>query len=353
MMHLWLRAETRANEMRTPLTPEGAAKLISLGYQVSVEKSETRIIPDAAYDAAGCAMVEHSSWHHAPSDAVILGLKELPENGPDLRHRHIMFGHAYKGQPAGQRLLQRFAAGGGQLLDLEYLLDDRGRRLAAFGYWAGYAGAAVSLLVWAAQQKGEDCHPFAAYPARADLQNEVKSALREVSTLPSAIVIGALGRVGTGAGDLCQEVGVKVTRWDMPETARGGPFPEILTHSIFLNCILAQDGTPPFVEKSMLGEMRNLGVIGDIACDPESSFNPIPIYDRVTSWDQPAVRISEDPVLDVVAIDNLPSLLPLESSIDFADQLLSCLETVHDADDPVWARASDYFHAHVQKLLGA
>ena len=53
-----------------------------------------------------------------------------------------MFGHAYKGQPDGQKLLSRFAAGGGILYDLEYLTDETGRRVAAFGYWAGFAGAA-------------------------------------------------------------------------------------------------------------------------------------------------------------------------------------------------------------------
>ena len=43
-------------------------------------------------------------------------------------------------------LLSRFAAGGGALLDLEYLVDGKGRRLAAFGFWAGYLGAALAVL---------------------------------------------------------------------------------------------------------------------------------------------------------------------------------------------------------------
>ena len=87
-----------------------------------------------------------------PQDAIVFGLKELPEDGTPLRHRHIMFGHAYKGQPAGRVLLDRFVAGGGTLYDLEYLVDANGRRVAAFGYWAGFAGAAcdVSLLGGAA-----------------------------------------------------------------------------------------------------------------------------------------------------------------------------------------------------------
>ena len=64
-----------------------------------------------------------------------------------------MFGHAFKGQHSGKTLLQRFQAGGGTLYDLEYLTDSTGRRVAAFGYWAGYAGAAVSVIAWLAQQQ--------------------------------------------------------------------------------------------------------------------------------------------------------------------------------------------------------
>ena len=48
-------------------------------------------------------------------------------------------------------ILRSFARGGGTLLDLEFLQDDRGRRVAAFGYHAGFAGAALALETWAWQ----------------------------------------------------------------------------------------------------------------------------------------------------------------------------------------------------------
>ena len=140
MTHIWVRSESRAHEERVGLTPQGAAKLLAAGYQVTVEESRQRILPIADYAAAGCAIAPEFSWVDAPEDAIIFGLKELPDDGTPLRHRHIMFGHAYKGQPSGQVLLERFKAGGGTLLDLEYLTDADGRRVAAFGYWAGYAG---------------------------------------------------------------------------------------------------------------------------------------------------------------------------------------------------------------------
>lgn len=345
MTHLWVRAEQRPNEERVGLTPEGAAALVRAGIRVTVEQSSVRAIPIDGYAAAGCEIAAENLWPQAPGDAIIFGLKELPEDGTPLTHRHIMFGHAYKGQPAGRELLRRFRAGGGVLYDLEYLVDEGGRRVAAFGYWAGFAGAAVSLKCWAAQQRGGIAGPVAKYPGRAALIADLERELAGMDR-PRAIVIGALGRVGTGAADLCAAMGVAVTKWDMAETASGGPFPEVLQHEIFLNCILARPGCPVFVPASAKTDARKLTVIGDIACDPTSDFSPIKVYDRATDWDAPALRVHDAPPLDVTAIDNLPSLLPVESSEDYAAQLLPSLLTLTNLQSGVWGRAKAEYDRH-------
>ncbi|WP_392337236.1 saccharopine dehydrogenase [Loktanella salsilacus] len=341
MTHLWVRAESRDHEARVGIMPDGVAALIAAGLRVTVEDSVQRIVPIADYIAAGAEIAAEGAWVDAPLDALIFGLKELPADGTPLRHTHIMFGHAYKGQPDGRVLLDRFKLGGGRLLDLEYLTDDTGRRVAAFGYWAGYAGAAVSLMCWMAQQQGKVMGPVRAVPTQAALLADLRGAMAGITgPLPSALIIGALGRVGTGAADLCRDMGVGTTLWDMAETASGGPFPEILAHELFFNCILARPGTPVFVPASAKTAERRLSVIGDIACDPDSDFSPIKVYDRVTTWDAPALRVHDAPVLDVTAIDNLPSLMPLESSADFAAQLLPHLAA---PGSDVWARASKLF----------
>ncbi len=349
MTHLWLRAEQRPHEERTGLMPDGAAALIAAGVRVTVERSSVRAVGLEGYVAAGCDVAPQNSWPDAPRDAIIFGLKELPEDGTPLIHRHIMFGHAFKGQPAGQVLLRRFVAGGGTLYDLEYLVDEAGRRVAAFGYWAGYAGAAVALKCWAAQARGGIAGPVARYAGRRALVDDLA---REMAGLgrPGVIVIGALGRVGTGASDLCGAMGVPVTGWDMAETASGGPFPQVLEHAIFLNCILARPGCPVFVPHSALTAPRALRVIGDIACDPTSDFSPIKVYDRATDWDAPALRVASDPVLDVTAIDNLPSLLPVESSEDYATQLLPTLLSLPALDGGVWGRAKATYDQHIRNL---
>ena len=342
-VHLWVRAEQRQNEERVGITPNGVAELLAKGFKVTVEESTQRVIPIDEYRAVGCDIAPEGSWETAPNDAIIFGLKELPETGTPLRHRHIMFGHAYKGQPSGRILLDRFKAGGGTLYDLEYLTFEDGRRVAAFGYWAGYAGAAVTALALAAQPA--ECAPVSTFSSATDMANSVRDVLKGRPT--TALIIGALGRVGSGAAALCEAAGIGVTKWDLAETASGGPFPEILDHDLFFNCILARPGTPVFVPASTPTDPRKLRAIGDIACDPDSDFSPIKVYDRTTTWAAPIIRVHDNPPLDVMAIDNLPSLLPRESSEDYAGQLFAHLATLDQIDHDVWGRAKATFDAHL------
>ncbi|ELR16042.1 Saccharopine dehydrogenase (NAD+, Llysine-forming), putative protein [Acanthamoeba castellanii str. Neff] len=58
---------------------------------------------------------------------------------------HVFFGHCFKQQNGWKELLHRFTSGKGTLLDLEFLVNEQGRRVAAFGRAAGLAGCAVGL----------------------------------------------------------------------------------------------------------------------------------------------------------------------------------------------------------------
>ena len=346
MAHIWVRAEERALEQRVGLSPDGVYALMAAGHTVTVEESECRAIPIDGYAKAGAEIVPAFSWMDAPDDVIVLGLKELDPDGPDLRHRHIMFGHAFKGQPDGPALLARFQRGGGALYDLENLVDADGRRVAAFGYWAGFAGAAVGLMAWVAQQSGRPIGAVGTYAGKDALLQNLRDRIGNQRM--RTIIIGAKGRVGTGAGDLCRALGLPVTEWDMDETAHGGPFPEILSHDMFVNCILAAPGVPVFVPKVAVDAARDLTVIADVSCDPGSDYNPVPIYDQATTFETPLVRITDrPPPLDVMAIDNLPSMLPVESSMDFAKQLLPHLLSLDDMQSGVWGAAERVFRAHV------
>lgn len=151
---------------------------------------------------------------------------------------------------AWQDLLIRYVRGNGALWDLEYLTDDKGRRLTSYGPIAGMMGVAAGALAWARQKVSRlgfvmpedmlaklenlplvDCttiswtsqtfsfrfsllflssipllsllpsllafgsHCFCCSDVKALIQSAVVVSGRR----PRVIVIGAAGRVGTGA----------------------------------------------------------------------------------------------------------------------------------------------------------
>lgn len=341
---VWLRAETRPTERRSPLVPDDARRLVAAGVTVTVENSPRRCFPVSEYEAAGCRVAEEGAWVDAPGDAIVLGLKELPDEPATLRHTHVFFGHAFKKQPGAERLLRRFRDGSGTLLDLEYLVDGTGRRLAAFGYWAGYLGAALAVLHASATLTA---------PLTGFNRDELDAALAGVTGTgaPSTLVTGALGRCGRGARDALAVAGVAPTCWDIKET-RELDKGALLAHDVLVNAVLATGPVQPFVEEADLADpARRLATVADVSCDVGGAYNVLPIYDSTTSWAQPVRRLWDAPPLDLIAIDNLPSLLPFESSVDFSAQLAPLLPSIGQAGS-AWDTTLTSFRSATKEVVG-
>jgi saccharopine dehydrogenase (NAD+, L-lysine-forming) len=332
---LWLRAEFRPDERRTPLVPDDVAKLVAEGIDVVVERSTRRVFVDGEYADGGARLADTGSWPDAPDEAVVLGLKELPPEPYPLRHRHVFFGHAYKGQPGARLLLDRFAAGGGALLDLEYLTDDAGRRLAAFGYWAGYVGAALAVL-----QHAGALDPPLRPGTRAELDRRVGQVAGEQ---PRVLVLGVLGRSGSGARDALTAAGLPLTGWDLAQT-RQLDRAAMLEHEVLVNTVLTDRLIPPYLTIEDLDRPHRLRVLSDVTCDVGSSLNLFPLYPEPTSWQQPVYPVP-GAGLAVIAIDNLPSLLPAEASISFSADLTGPLAGLR-TDSAPWRRCLTHFHRH-------
>ncbi|KAJ9078197.1 Saccharopine dehydrogenase [Entomophthora muscae] len=358
-VHLWLRHEVKPMEHRAALSPEACKTLIDNGFTITAEKSDARFFKDEEYKKVGCKLVESETWEtNAPLDAFIIGLKELPEGTSPLKHSHIFFAHCFKEQTGWKELIKRFTDGKGTILDLEFLQDDSGRRVAAFGYHAGFTGSAVGIDIW--------CHntdpalgkfpPIKPYPNQDELIRAIKLRLATAvqankGSYPKIMVMGAKGRCGGGAVDFAKAVGIPETNilgWDVAETVKGGPFDEILGVDIFINCIYLSSKIPPFLTlESIAKPSRQLSVMVDVSCDYTSPNNPVPVYDRATYFDKPTLQVqagSSNPPLEVVAIDHLPTMLPREASQAFARDLLPTLLALPNRQTaPVWQRATDLY----------
>jgi saccharopine dehydrogenase (NAD+, L-lysine forming) len=261
-------------------------------------------------------------------------------------------------------VLSRFSLGGGTLLDLEFLTDDSGRRVAAFGYHAGYAGAALAIEAWAWQLNNPPSKPFPGVKPYAnqdllldDVRSKVAEGESKAGHKPRVLVIGALGRCGSGAVDLCREAGIpeeSILKWDMAETAKGGPFTEIVESDVFVNCIYLSSPIPPFLnDESLASPSRRLRVVCDVSCDTTNPHNPIPIYTENSTFSAPTlpVKVPNEPALTVISIDHLPSMLPRESSEAFSLALLPSLLQLKDrGSSKVWKQAEQLFRDKVLTL---
>ena len=351
--HLWIRHESRTTERRTPVVPQDVRRLLDAGFEVTVEESPQRVFPIAEYAAAGARVAPAGAWvDQAPDDAFVIGVKELPDEPSALRHRHIYFAHAFKHQSDAAFTLGRFRDGGGTLYDVEYLVDASGRRVVAFGYWAGYVGASLGVL----QLLGALERPLS--PTTKDrLDAAVRAALESAGSTPSVLVTGSRGRSGRGAIDALTGAGLTPTRWERSET-RVIDKAALMGHDLLVNCVVTTEPTPPFVSEEDLHSAHRLSTIADVTCDVTGPTNMLPVNRAVTTWADPAREIRDEDSpggrLDVIAIDNLPSLLPREASTTFSADLVPHLLGLADPQNPSgpWVAARAAYDTARADVLG-
>ncbi|GAA1771065.1 saccharopine dehydrogenase [Nocardioides hankookensis] len=351
-VHLWIRSESRETERRAPVVPVDVPLLLDAGFEVTVEESRQRVFPIEEYAAAGALVADEGSWTSAPHDAYVLGIKELPDAPDSLHHQHIYFAHAFKGQDDARETLERFRRGGGRLLDIEYLVDENDRRVVAFGHWAGYVGAALGVLHLA----GTLTAPLAPM-AKHELDEELKRAGKAGVDQLLALVTGARGRSGRGAQQALMTAGLPTTRWDRQETQDLHKL-VLLGHDLLVNCVVTRTPTTPFVERADLDHERRLKVLADVTCDVTGPTNMLPVNTEITTWEEPVRRLHDgtpvpgNPPLEVIAIDNLPSLLPREASEGFSADLTPHLLGLADEGGPSapWRAAGRAFDEAIDAL---
>ncbi|OAV45251.1 NAD(P)-dependent oxidoreductase [Lewinella sp. 4G2] len=340
-------------DSRVPLTPEQVAELKSRGIDIVVQPSEGRVFKDSEYADLGVPIVEDINDRE-----LLLGVKEVPIDQLIPGKTYCFFAHVAKEQPYNQKLMRALLDKGIRMIDYEYLTDDRGRRLIAFGYWAGMVGAHNAIWTY-----GNRTGAFF-LPRLKDLfdYEAAKEAYAKLELPPIRVVLTGTGRVGKGAAQVLTDIGFeKVTPEDyldgkgksvftqlkvkdyaaLPNGedftkqefyADGEAFiskfaPFAAMSDVFVNGIF-WDGKAPafFTKEEMKGDDFRIKVIGDVTCDiaPAASVpstlyastiaEPVFGYDPQTGKATDAYR---DDCIDVMSIDNLPSELPRDASAAF------------------------------------
>ncbi len=122
-------------------------------------------------------------------------------------------------------------------------------------------------------------------------------------------------------------------------------FEQYIPHlSILMNCMYWDTRYPRIVTKEYLKDLYGKGrpkltVIGDVTCDPDGSVecthkgtaieDPVFVYDPITG--NPTMGFKGHGIL-VMAVDILPSELPRDASITFADALFPFIKAIAETD---------------------
>ncbi|KAG8832376.1 hypothetical protein FRC17_001423 [Serendipita sp. 399] len=216
---------SRIWERRVPLIPEAVQSLISEeGIRVLIQPCSRRVFPTEEYLKVGAQVSE--SLEEAN---IVIGIKETPlkellTSPVNGRSRtHIMFSHTAKGQLYNMPLLSRFTNSTARLVDYELLTNTDGKRVVAFGWYAGAAGVpeALSALALEHLHRGVSS-PFLLLPrpynhrGLEDLRKSLRdigSIIKEFGTPPATgpyiIALTGNGNVSQGALNLLHELPLK------------------------------------------------------------------------------------------------------------------------------------------------
>jgi len=335
-------------ERRTPLIPEHVSQLCDqLDVAFTVQSSTMRAYSDDEYRAAALPVASDLK-----ECSLILGLKEIPVEVLEEGKTYVFFSHVIKGQSFNMPMLQRALDLGCTIVDYEKIVDDRGKRLIAFGNYAGLAGMIDTLWALGRRLDWEGVESPFSQLKQASQYKDLSQAKAAIAVVGNAITSGGLpeelrplvvgiagyGNVSRGAQEILDllpvtelTAGELLNGWnatdgdrsvlkvvfreedtvlpltdegafelqnyyDHPERYRAAFARYLPRLTVLVNCIYWEPKYPRLVTKDAIRDLYadakpKLRVIGDISCDVEGG---IEVTVRATEPDDPVYVYSPD-----------------------------------------------------------
>jgi hypothetical protein len=291
-----------------------------------------------------------------------MGVKEVPISQLQSNKTYFFFSHTIKKQSYNRKLLQAILKQNIRMIDYETLTDDKGRRLIAFGRWAGIVGAHNGVMTYGNRTKAYDLPQMNNFKDFAEAQAFYKN----LRLSKMKIVLTGTGRVANGARETLEAMGIQrispidflqneyenavFTQLDCIDYAarkdgKAFDLQDFFNHpseytSIFqpytqvadlmINGIYWDNAAPVFfTTEDMRQPNFNIKAIADITCDiaPVSSIPSTlfaaTIAEPVFGYDvnaQTATEPYQSHTVDMMTIDNLPNELPRDASQNFGEQ---------------------------------
>ena len=360
-MKIGIVRETKIPEdNRVALTPAQVAALNKKfpNSEIVVQSSGIRAFTDEEYRQTGVKVVNDLS-----DCDVLFGIKEAQVDTLIPNKHYFFFGHIAKMQAYNRPLLQAMLYKNLTFSDYEYLVDNNGERVCAFGWWAGVVGVYYTLRGYMLKKE------FFSLP-KPDKYFTLAQMRKVLATSPMPkvrILITGNGRVAQGATYILRECraqelsfnqfvndepvdclsfyrapvnelvkrkdGKLFDRKDFRENpeAYESDFLKFAKHTdVFVPCHFWDPNAPVYLEQEDFTKYHlPIQMIGDISCDISgsvkstirSSTHAEPYYDFNPATHQEVPLFSSPDNITVMAVDTCPNALAKDASEYFGDML--------------------------------
>ena len=356
--------ESRNDENRTPLVPEHIKKYKESNPNINfiIQPSNNRCFSDEEYELCGAKINENLN-----ECSIIFGVKEIDPNILINNRTYLFFSHTFKINKQQKNiekhkkdLLLSILNKKITLIDYENIRGKNGTRCLGFGRFAGIVGCynTLNLLLRVLGKQSL---------ASAYKINDYERLVLNLKNLyfpKTKILVTGDGRVAKGVIELLNQTNIKaVSKKDFLEKKFDQPIfcnletkdyvtnnsstnfnlehfinnPQDYSSSalqylketnILISAHYWDPSSPKIFENEDLKDLQNLKIVGDITCDINGS---VPTTIRSTTIEKPNYWIERNNLKEidenndgiaVMAVDNLPSELPRDSSTEFSEGII-------------------------------
>ena len=357
--------ESRNDENRTPLVPEHIKKYKESNPNINfiIQPSNSRCFSDEEYELCGAKINENLN-----ECSIIFGVKEIDPNILINNRTYLFFSHTFKINKQQKNiekhkkdLLLSILNKKITLIDYENIRGKNGTRCLGFGRFAGIVGCynTLNLLLRVLGKQS------LASAYKIDDYERLVLNLKNLYFPKTKILVTGDGRVAKGVIELLNQTNIKaVSKKDFLEKKFDQPIfcnletKDYVTNNSSTNFSLEhfinnpQDysssalqylketnilisahywdpSSPKIFENEDLKVLQNLKIVGDITCDINGS---VPTTIRSTTIEEPNYWIERYTLKEidenndgiaVMAVDNLPSELPRDSSTEFSEGIIN------------------------------
>ncbi len=357
--------ESRNDENRTPIVPEHIKKYKESNPNVNfiIQPSNSRCFSDEEYELCGAKINDNLN-----ECSIIFGVKEIDPNILINNRTYLFFSHTFKINKQQKNiekhkkdLLLSILNKKITLIDYENIRGKNGRRCLGFGRFAGIVGCynTLNLLLRVIGKQS------LASAYKIDDYERLVLNLKNLYFPKTKILVTGDGRVAKGVIELLNQTNIKaVSKKDFLEKKFDQPIfcnletkdyvtnnsstnfnlehfinnPQDYSSSalqylketnILISAHYWDPSSPKIFENEDLKDLQNLKIVGDITCDINGS---VPTTIRSTTIEEPNYWIERynlkeidenNDGIAVMAVDNLPSELPRDSSTEFSEGIIN------------------------------